>query len=144
MSELSHGRRARLAALTLLALAACSGGQRSLPPGATSVPVVERDFNISVPRHLNAGHVVLSVRNDGPTMHELIVVRAHDSQLPFRASGLTVDEEALEPEIAGALEPGAPGEVRHLDVRLRPGRYEFICNMTGHYLGGMETDVVVK
>jgi uncharacterized cupredoxin-like copper-binding protein len=28
-------------------------------------------------------------------------------------------------------------------VNLKPGRYEFICNMAGHYMGGMEKDVVV-
>jgi uncharacterized cupredoxin-like copper-binding protein len=31
-----------------------------------------------------------------------------------------------------------------LRVRLTPGRYEFFCNMSGHYLGGMHTVIVVR
>jgi uncharacterized cupredoxin-like copper-binding protein len=31
-----------------------------------------------------------------------------------------------------------------LRLHLRPGRYVMFCNMSGHYLGGMDTDVVVK
>ena len=37
----------------------------------------------------------------------------------------------------GTLEPGSPGSIRGLKVDLRPGRYELLCNMSGHYLGGM-------
>ena len=46
------------------------------------------------------------VRNRGPVAHELIVVRRGSAGLPLRADGITVDEEALEPLTAGALEPG--------------------------------------
>ena len=56
---------------------------------------------------------------------------------------MTVNEEALEKVEAGALEPGASGSVRELHLHLKPGRYELFCNMSGHFLGGMHTDVVV-
>jgi len=72
------------------------------------------------------------------------VVRAHGSSLPLRADGLTVNEEALDPVVAGTLEPGDPGSRRGLQVHLVPGRYELFCNMSGHYLGGMHTDLVVR
>ena len=38
---------------------------------------------------------------------------------------------------------GAPGSVRGLTLRLRPGRYEIFCNMAGHYMGGMHAVVLV-
>jgi uncharacterized cupredoxin-like copper-binding protein len=56
---------------------------------------------------------------------------------------MTVDEDALEPVIPGLLEPEAPGRHR-LKLRLTPGRYELICNMSGHYFGGMRTQLTVQ
>jgi uncharacterized cupredoxin-like copper-binding protein len=58
---------------------------------------------------------------------------------------VTLDEEAAEESksIAGALEPAEPG-IRRLRVHLTPGRYVLFCNMTGHYLGGMDRDIEVQ
>jgi uncharacterized cupredoxin-like copper-binding protein len=42
------------------------------------------------------------------------------------------------------LEAGKPGSLRTLSVRLGPGRYVLFCNMSGHYLGGMDHDLVVR
>jgi uncharacterized cupredoxin-like copper-binding protein len=86
---------------------------------------------------------VLSVRNRGPDAHELIVVRERGARLPLRRDGSTVSEEKLEPITVGTLEPGQPGSVRKLRLHLAPGRYELFCNMSGHYLGGMHTTLVV-
>jgi uncharacterized cupredoxin-like copper-binding protein len=62
----------------------------------------------------------------------------------LRRDGLTVDEAALEHRMVGVLEAGEPGADRRLVLRLRPGRYEFFCNMSGHYLGGMHRTVEVR
>jgi len=62
----------------------------------------------------------------------------------LRRDGLTVDEDAVEPETAGALEPGQPGATRELKLQLEPGRYELLCNMSGHYMGGMHSVLVVR
>jgi uncharacterized cupredoxin-like copper-binding protein len=48
---------------------------------------------------------------------------------------VTLDEDAVEKQTVGVLEPGMGR--RQLDVTLRPGRYVMFCNMQGHYLGGM-------
>jgi uncharacterized cupredoxin-like copper-binding protein len=63
--------------------------------------------------------------------------------LPLRTDGLTVDEDAVEPETVAALEPARPGTVRELEVTLRKGYYEVFCNMAGHYMGGMRALLVV-
>jgi uncharacterized cupredoxin-like copper-binding protein len=107
------------------------------------VSVTERDFHISAPKAVPAGELRLSVRNRGPVAHELIVVRAPDSRLPFRADGLTIDEDSVEPRIVGALEPASADKIRTLRVRLAPGRYEIFCNMSGHYLAGMHRKLTV-
>ena len=39
---------------------------------------------------------------------------------------------------------GWPGSVRELHVRLTPGRYVLLCNMSGHYMGGMHRTLVVR
>ena len=133
-------------AITIAALcvvAGCSSSHTSASTG-TVVHVTERDFHIAVsPARLPAGAVTITVMNRGPDSHELIVVRARNGSLPMRADGVTINEEALQKVEAGALEPGEPGSVRELHVHLQPGRYELFCNMSGHFLGGMHTDVVV-
>src|SRR5580765_2763096 len=141
---LSMRRAARCGALLcapLLAgvVAACNSAvtrQAERPVVAVKV----RDFKIEAPKHVPAGDVVFRVDNKGPEAHEFIVVRA-DRALPLRTDGITVDEDLLEPRIPGTLEPGRPG-TRELNVHLEPGRYELICNMSGHYLGGMRTLVI--
>jgi hypothetical protein len=113
--------------------------------GSSRAPVIEvavKDFHIEIPAVLPAGDAVLRVHNAGPDDHELILVRS-GGELPVRADGITVDEDALEASIAGILEPGAPGSTRDLHVHLVPGRYEVLCNMAGHLLGGMRVSVSV-
>jgi hypothetical protein len=134
----------RLLVLVCLVLLACSGcGSGGHTAAAHVVRITERDFKISAPKHVRPGDLLLSVRNRGPDAHELIVVRDRSSRLPLRRDGSTVSEEKLEPLIAGALEPGEPYSVRKLRLHLRPGTYELFCNMSGHYLGGMRTKLVV-
>jgi uncharacterized cupredoxin-like copper-binding protein len=133
----------RLLVLACLALLACSGcGSGGHETAAHVVRITERDFRISAPKHVASGDLLLSVRNRGPDAHELIVVR-DSARLPLRRDGTTVSEEKLEPHIAGALEPGRPHSVRQLRLHLPPGTYELFCNMSGHYLGGMHTKLVV-
>ncbi len=136
---------AALIATSLLLVVGCgSGGQAQ--HGATTIRVSERDFKMSASAQVlaRAGKVDFAVDNRGPEAHELIVARENDQGLALRSDGLTVNEEALEPYEAGSLEPGEPGHVRHLEVSLKPGRYVLFCNMSGHYLSGMHTELVVR
>jgi uncharacterized cupredoxin-like copper-binding protein len=125
--------------------AGCGDQLGAAGPGAAAVAqVTERDFHISAPARLPAGDVTFRVRNHGPGSHELIVIRLPNRGLPFRADGLTIDEDAVAKVEAGALEPDHAGAVRTLRLHLTPGRYVLLCNMYGHYLGGMHTTVVVS
>jgi uncharacterized cupredoxin-like copper-binding protein len=127
----------------VLAASGCVGSGASTAE-STVIRITERDFKISAPRSAPAGDVVIRVHNRGPVGHELIVVRAGRKPLPLRGDGLTVNEEAVEGAEAGALEPGEPGTVRELAVKLTPGRYILLCNMSGHYMGGMRRTLVVR
>jgi uncharacterized cupredoxin-like copper-binding protein len=107
------------------------------------VRVTERDFQISAaPTRVAAGDVLLAVRNHGPDTHELILVRSR-SRLPLRLDGLTVDERALEPLTVGTVDGVRPGSVRRVRLHLQRGRYELFCNMAGHFMAGMHTELVV-
>ena len=126
-----------------LLLAGC-GSQLGAGGGAASVQVSERDFAIHTARTVAAGDVVLRVHNRGPGSHELLVVRSATGRLPFRTDGLTVSEEAVSKAEVGVLEPAHAGVVRALRLHLSPGRYILFCNMSGHFLGGMHTTLVVR
>ena len=112
--------------------------------GRPATKITERDFSISAPKKVRAGDVTFTVTNNGPDTHELIVVRSNGAPLPLRADGLTVDEARVDPRIAGSLDGGGPRTTRTLHVRLAPGRYVLLCNMAGHFLGGMHRMLVVK
>jgi uncharacterized cupredoxin-like copper-binding protein len=131
-------------AVLATALAAGCGSAQEAAPRAGVVSVTERDFKISAPKQLAAGAILLRAHNQGPDEHELIVARIGSLGLPLRSDGLTLDEEALQHSEVGVLEPGSPGSDRDLAVKLAPGRYIFFCNMAGHYMGGMHTEVVVQ
>jgi uncharacterized cupredoxin-like copper-binding protein len=108
------------------------------------VRVVERDFHITVVHgRLTAGEVLFRVTNRGPDEHEFIVVRA-DRGLPLRPDGITLDEEALGKNIIGSIEPVPAGRTNTLRLALTTGRYELVCNMFGHYMGGMHAPLVVR
>jgi uncharacterized cupredoxin-like copper-binding protein len=138
-------RLARLTApaVALVVAVGCGAGDGGASDPTPTIRVTERDFRIDAPKTMRAGAVTFMVRNRGPVAHELIVVRRGRSELPLRPDNVTVDEDALEPVTAGALEPAESGGVRALRVRLAPGRYELLCNMSGHFLGGMHTELVV-
>jgi uncharacterized cupredoxin-like copper-binding protein len=38
----------------------------------------------------------------------------------------------------------APGKTKRLTLRLKPGHYDLICNMPGHYMAGMHTGLTVS
>jgi uncharacterized cupredoxin-like copper-binding protein len=144
MRQLSS-RRGRLSVIALLVLVTCgcSAGGGPLGTHKASVRVTERDFRISTkPDHVAAGDILLSVRNEGPDTHELIVVRSK-SRLPLRLDGLTVDERRLSALTVASLDGAGPGTQQRLHLHLTPGRYELFCNMAGHFMAGMHAELVV-
>jgi hypothetical protein len=131
-------------ALTLLALIACSN-QPSAPPGPI-VPIVLDDYRIrSSVTTVTSGTVTFNVYSKGPSTHELAVfetTRPAD-QLPLGTDGLRIDEDSSLLREAGELEQVDIGETETFALRLTPGTYVLVCNMEGHYLGGMYFSLIV-
>ena len=130
-------------ACLLIALAAGCGGSSPQASSGRSVKVTERDFKIKAPQRIPAGRTSFAVDNLGPIRHELIVAHETKGGPPIAADGIDVDEEGLEDAEVEELEPQEPG-VHTLHLNLKPGRYVLLCNMSGHFKGGMHTELVVR
>ncbi len=98
-----------------------------------------------------AGRVSLRVTNAGTVDHEVVVLPLgadqRIGQRTVRADG-TVDEsgslgEASAGGAAGAGEGIEPGATGWVTLDLKPGRYELVCNLPGHYAAGMYGLLVV-
>jgi uncharacterized cupredoxin-like copper-binding protein len=76
---------------------------------------------------VKAGTVTFAVKNVGATMHGLAIVAA-----PAKVVGGMVDHDSFLAK-GGDLSAGASGT---LTAKLKPGRYELICHMPGHYAAG--------
>jgi uncharacterized cupredoxin-like copper-binding protein len=141
----SRLRRLLVVVLSIIVAAGCSASGRIAGARGTVVRVNERDFQLAVtPNHVQAGNVVLVLRNHGPDTHELFVVRSRSrSRLPLRRDGLTVDERALSAVTVASLDGAGPGSDQRVRVHLAHGRYELLCNMAGHFMAGMHGELVV-
>ena len=134
--------RLTLVVLPVLFLVGCSETDSVSRAPHLVVRITEKDFHLVVePRRVPAGDVELVVKNQGPDTHEVIMVRSSGSQPPLRRDGLTVDEEALKE--VGAVEALGPRRMERVRLHLAPGRYELFCNMAGHFMAGMHSQLVV-
>lgn len=136
--------RTRLLVLALALLAAVVWWTAQGGSNARAVNVKVRDFGIKAPSRIAAGEVVLRVTNTGPDMHELLLAHSDGYKLPLRRDNLTVDETRIEPRTIGTLEDVQPDTSRAWKLQLPPGRYVLFCNMSGHYLGGMHRELIVR
>ncbi len=101
-----------------------------------------------------AGTVSLRVRNAGVMEHELVVLplgaRAETGERVVGPDGRVSEKgslgEASATCAAGEGEGLDPGSTGWTTLKLRPGRYELVCNLPGHYAAGMfaELDVTAS
>jgi uncharacterized cupredoxin-like copper-binding protein len=116
-------------------------------PRGTPVNVLLEDFTLRrdvdvVP----AGTVRFRILNQGPTTHELSVIRTDRApdKLPLQRDGLTINEDAPGMDFLDEAEGLDIGDRRTLALRLAAGNYVLYCNMEGHYLGGMHAALTVR
>jgi uncharacterized cupredoxin-like copper-binding protein len=116
-------------------------------PRGTPVDVLLDDFTLRrdvavVP----AGTVRFRILNEGPTTHELSVIRTDRApdKLPLQRDGLTINEDAPGMHFVNEAEGIEIGDRRTLALRLAAGNYVLYCNMEGHYLGGMHAALTVS
>ena len=147
----TRARRRWALALVLAALALAvplTLARRHEPtPGGTPVNVLLNDFEV---RHdasvVPAGAVSFRILNQGPTTHEVIVVRTDraSDKLPLQRDGLTVNEDAPGIDLLDEVEGLDIDDRETLVLRLAPGNYVLYCNLEGHYLGGMHEALTVR
>jgi len=84
---------------------------------------------------VKAGNVSFAVENTGATMHGLAIAPA-----PVKASGGTLDASAF---VAKGKDLGG-GERDLFSATLKPGRYELVCFMAGHFAAGQRLPFEVR
>jgi Sulfocyanin (SoxE) domain len=142
------GATAILLALVSLVVPLAAGRRREQPsPPGTVVKVLLDDFHVHrTTAAVPPGRVDFELVNNGPSTHELIVVRTDRApdKLPLQHDGLTVDEEGPGVEPVDEAEGLDIADRRTLTLSLAPGHYVLFCNMEGHYLGGMHAAFTVR
>jgi uncharacterized cupredoxin-like copper-binding protein len=134
--------------VAVLALAVPLAVARRQEPTPSGIPVnvllkdfeVERDAAAVPP-----GTVRFRIRNQGPTTHELIVVRTDRApdDLPLQRDGLTVDEEGPGINLLDEAQGLDIDDRQTMVLDLAAGHYVLYCNLEGHYLGGMYAALTV-
>jgi uncharacterized cupredoxin-like copper-binding protein len=135
-----------LAALALAVPLTMARRQEPTPSG-TPVNVLLEDFRVRQDAAVvPAGTVSFRILNQGPTTHEVIVVRTDlaPDKLPLQPDGLTVNEEAPGIDLLDEVEGLDIDDRETLALRLAPGHYVLYCNLEGHYLGGMHEALTVR
>jgi uncharacterized cupredoxin-like copper-binding protein len=142
------GAVAILLALVATVAPVVAARRREQPlPAGTVVQVLLDDFQVHrTTAAAPAGMVRFQLVNNGPSTHELIVVRTDraSAKLPLQRDGLTVDEEGPGVDHVDEAEGLDLADRRTLTLDLAPGHYVLFCNMEGHYLGGMHAAFTVR
>ncbi len=98
-------------------------------------------FQTSVaPKAPKAGKFAFTLRNMGALRHEAVILRTNVryDRLPVK------NNRAVETGRKGAIRNVAAGRTGRLTISLPAGKYVIICNLPGHYLGGMRTPFTVR
>jgi uncharacterized cupredoxin-like copper-binding protein len=135
-----------LAALALAVPITVTRRHGPTPPG-TPVNLLLEDFKVREDAAVvPAGTVSFRIHNQGPTTHEVNVVRTDHApgKLPLQRDGLTVNEDAPGMEFLDDAEGLDIDDRQTLALRLAPGHYVLYCNLEGHYLGGMYAALTVR
>ena len=78
---------------------------------------------------VKAGKVKFAVTNEGATMHGMALALT-----PVNESGGMLDDKAL----IGKGADLAAGDEELIEVDLKPGKYELVCFVPGHYAAGQK------
>lgn len=93
-----------------------------------------------------ADNVTFDITNNGPSLHELVVLKTDIAlgQLPRDPA----EKGKVQEEGKGIIHVGEDGNIPAntsptLTLNLKPGTYQVICNLPGHYVDGMYTNLTV-
>jgi uncharacterized cupredoxin-like copper-binding protein len=113
------------------------------PPPSSSVHAVAvtlSEWSIkSDAAKVAAGRTTFTVTNTGKLPHEMVVLRTSKDAAAL-GSGSRIGESGHVGEVED-VRPG--GGTKTLTLTLKPGHYSLVCNLPGHYMAGMRTDLTV-
>ena len=91
-----------------------------------------------------AGDVKFTMTNAGSIPHEFIVVKTDykPGEIPLGANN-RFDEEGEGVEAVGEIPEWAVGTTESVTLNLKPGAYQVLCNIAGHYKNGMYKPLTV-
>jgi uncharacterized cupredoxin-like copper-binding protein len=93
---------------------------------------------------VKAGKVTFDVTNDAMSEnHEMVLIRLKDKDqsLPILKDKHRIDESKV--KSLGEVADLKPGDRGSFTATLKPGAYELMCNVKGHYEAGMHTVLTV-
>ncbi|MEI6689686.1 MAG: cupredoxin domain-containing protein [Thermoleophilia bacterium] len=99
-------------------------GPFAIEPSVTTVP---------------AGKTTFNVMNDGMMVHELVILQTDKTIQELTKPDGSADETTNIKE-TGDIEAG---KSKSISVDLKPGHYWLICNLPGHFAGGMYKEFTV-
>ncbi len=140
MPYTTHRRVLLLGALLAAALVAAVMVSTSNAASKSST-VTLSEFKVSPsPKSVSHGKVTFTVKNKGDMEHELVVIKTSKAASKLPVSGKSASEKGA----VGEVEDIAGGKSKKLTLNLKAGHYVLICNLPGHYKGGMRSDFTVK
>src|SRR3954470_2427341 len=143
MSFIPHRRVGLLGLIAAFAAIIVAVALASTSDAASkSTTVTLSEFKISPsPKSASAGKVTFTVKNKGDMEHEMIVVKTSTAASKFKVGG---NNRVSEKGSVGEVEDLAGGKSKKLTLNLKKGHYVLLCNIPGHYKGGMRADFTVK
>ncbi len=131
-------RKAFIAIPLIALLGACGPAVGSGPVRAELT-----EFAIELaPAAVAAGDVQFDINNAGTIEHEFVIVDTDTLAADLTVEGEGVSEEGM--TVVDEVEDIAAGATPTLTVSLSAGHYALICNLPGHYAGGMHADLTVE
>jgi uncharacterized cupredoxin-like copper-binding protein len=112
--------------------------------GSTTVDATLTEFKIALDKDsASAGEVEFKADNKGAIQHELVVIKSDlaPDKLPVGSAG-TVDESKV--DVVGKIDPFDAGKTETKSLDLEAGKYVLICDIAGHYAGGMHAAFTVQ
>jgi uncharacterized cupredoxin-like copper-binding protein len=119
-------------------------GDTTAAAGAMTVTVKMDEYKFMPDKlTVKSGSNAIEAENVGDMPHELVIAKSDldPAKLPTTSDG-SVDEEAL--DVIGETGDVEPGQTGVVNADLEPGSYVMICNLPGHYAGGMYGSLTVK
>jgi uncharacterized cupredoxin-like copper-binding protein len=142
MFSISHRRAGLLGLFTALAAVIAAVAIAAASDAASkSTTVTLTEFKVSPsPKSVSAGKVTFTAKNTGDMEHELVIIKTNTKASKLKVSGNRASDKGE----VGEIEDVAGGKSKKHAFNLKKGHYVLICNIPGHYKGGMRADFTVK